>query len=157
MKNMLSQFQLASSNLTSIAFDVFPGVPTKTSSVSLKIGRSFNDEWSEDEHKATCECHVSVNCTWRSEDKNVDVCTASCAIRGTIIGSGIEKTEEVERYLHANAISFLYGKARTFIELVSCSSEVGILNIPAIVPLEMLDDDDDELIDKTRKRNKKKK
>lgn len=144
MKNILSQFQLIGSNLVSIEFKVYSGVPTETSNVSIEIGRSFEDTWSNDEREATCECRVAIKSVWKNEDSSVEVCAASCEIRGITEGVGIERTEESERYLHANAISFLYSKARAFIELVSYSSEVGVKSLPAIVPLEMLDNNEDE-------------
>lgn len=49
------------------------------------------------------------------------------------------ETEDVERWLEANAVSLLYAKARAYVEYISAMSPFGVYSLPTIDPYAFLD------------------
>lgn len=89
-----------------------------------------------------CLCILSLECDVFEADDEGDarVHLGTIKVKFSGVASGKfppdEPEETVRDTLEANAVSFLYGKARTYIELLTASCPGGVISLPAIMPMQ---------------------
>lgn len=156
MSDLVSSIEFKESRLINLSFDASPSLESfdsvpdmskATYNIDVNRGYAFREE----SGSLLCDCTIRMK--WKiyvGGEGESDPPLAAKAECGMVAMSGapsiarepIEDAQLARDVLVANTISFIWGKMRDWIELVSLSSPLGKLSLPAIDPYALVSKDE---------------
>lgn len=121
-------------NETSVAIEANQD---RSFTVEFGVGTSFSRK---DDGLSRCTCTLALQCDIAKAAEDESEGTHLGKINARLMGFATgrfapeESDEAICDTLEANAASFLYGKARTYIELMTAYCPGGSISLPAIMP-----------------------
>ena len=139
----LSPISLGGFSILSFAIDFSDAIREEKLDSDRNVTIEFNVNTNHerlDDGSCRCACALTLACNvYAIEGENAQS-THLGAINAKFLGTAAgafqadEPDDAVRETLEANAVSFLYGKARTYIELVTAFCPEGPISLPAIMP-----------------------
>ena len=158
MSDIKAFLDYKNAELCDLAFDANPslknieGKPDLSgASLSVEITRGLNIKVKGDDLDCVCNLGVSFEIRVRAANEDATegseeailVATGRCTMRGGATCAFDENGGELqEKVLAANTITYLWGKIRDWIELVSMASLAGKFVLPAIDPYALVEEAD---------------
>lgn len=147
--DLISPISFAPSSLVSIGFDVDSAIKNPGSFRGLNELRNVLEvnrilKKTKEERAFSCECRLEVKWEIQSPDDGLKMATASCVIVGAASAQLPEdeaQQADAENAICANAISYLWAKCRDWFDVLSSTSAIGRVSLPAINPYSLLQDE----------------
>ena len=138
----LSPIRLGGFRILSFAVDFGDGNATSVPA-NRNVSIEFNVDATQEKNESGvyhCECVLSLVCDISTAENDDSEFGHLGRIDAKLFGvasarfDADESDDSIGDTLEANAISFLYGKARTYIELITAFCPGGVISLPAIMP-----------------------
>lgn len=141
----LSPINLGGFSILSFAVDFDAAAQGQVVTADRNVTVGFNVDTLQQKLEngvSRCSCILSLECdifeVAGENEAGAHLGTVKVKFSGVASGrfSEDESEEAIRDTLEANAASFLYGKARTYIELITASCPGGTISLPAIMPIQ---------------------
>ncbi len=153
MSNAISPIEFLDFSL--LAFDIDLHDSLKIGVEDLDVSNNVFDldikpilDFDETDDGIICKCLLTVIAEVSIKDGENCYHIASIKCRIAAFSKYHEPSEDnqdlSQLVLAANTVSFVWGKIRDIVEMLSFSSSVGIISLPAIDPYAVLSDDEDD-------------